>query len=219
MQDTPAWASAFSHARRAAEVHTASAIHARRLQIDDREDVIQDALLGLCYQIGRFDPARSSIRTFVEHVVQSRITSALRRQSAIKRRIQEPLPMLGGALRFDLSTEVQTDVLRALAQLSPHDRMVAMMLVEMSPAAAARSLQIARSTLYIAIARIRAVFVEAGLYPSAGRTNSTRTLEPKRLRTRATAAPRIAQGQRRYDPSSSARRNVNRKADTPVGGL
>ena len=209
----------YTHARRAAEVHAASAINARRIHVDDREDLIQEAMLGLCRQIGRFDPARSSIRTFVERVVYSKINSAIRTRRTIKRRFSEPLTEYEDPRRFAPDFEYRVDVQRALDRLSSYDRMVATMLVDTTPAEAARALRIARSTMYVVIARIRDVFVETGVYPVGYLAPAARKINVASHRTLSTDVAYVVSSQTNSGHSKSTRRTVYRKADTPVGGL
>lgn len=207
----------YSHARRAAEVHAARAVCAGAVLPDDREDLVQDALLGLCREIGRFDPARSSIRTYVERVVLSRIQTAVRARRTIKRRFSEPLTEHEDPRRFGAEVEYRVHVQRALDRLAPPDRMVASLLVDMTPAEAARALQIARSTIYLAIARIRDVFVEAGVYPIGYLAPAVRGNIHSESRTLSPDAAYVVNSQHSSGNSNPTRRNVYRKADTPVG--
>lgn len=206
---------ALLHARRAAEVHAARAVSSRRICPDDREDVVQDALLGVWRALPSFDPTRASVSTYIERVVQSKITSSIRDRRALKRRFSEPLTELQEARDAITAIHYEVDLQRALDRLSPYDRMVATLLVDQTPAEAARSLGIARSTLYVIIARIRKVFVDAGVYPAC----KTQQNNPSLHRTVSSSAAYIVSSRPKLGQSKPTRRNVYRKADTPVGGL
>lgn len=162
---------------RSAEVHASRAVKAGLVPRRDRADMVQDLLLVASNELQKLDTSRSSPRTFVECVIASRAVSAVRAYRALKRRPAEPFrsDISGPDLSSRLNLAV--DVSRAVARLTPFDRLVAATLSQETPADTARLLGIARSTLYKAIARIRDVFVANGVY------TAPRHVEPRRRRT------------------------------------
>jgi RNA polymerase sigma-70 factor (ECF subfamily) len=158
---------AYPLARRAAEVRSASVVSAVPFTNVDREDLHQEALMGVWRELGRFDSSRASLRTFVERVVYSKIASALRSQGT-SRRISGVDALADHAVPPDESIDLRTDVARALTTLSDGDRKLALLLADHTPTQAGRQLHISRSTVYERIRRIRAAFIAAGLGPRGG---------------------------------------------------
>jgi DNA-directed RNA polymerase specialized sigma24 family protein len=66
-------------AMRAVRVRAAAAVATGRAAATDREDLEQEALLGLWVALRQYDPSRASVRTFVERVAEKRFASLLRR--------------------------------------------------------------------------------------------------------------------------------------------
>ena len=161
---------AYPIARRTAEVRSAAAVAMAGLPASAREDLQQEALVGLWQALPRFDRSRACPRTFVELVVSTRITSALRAYKASKRTVplEDPLPTeVWKPAEF---VDLRTDVSRVLAGLNEEDRRLAFVLVDHTPSEASRVLGVARSTVYQRIDRLRDAFEHAGL----GRARSTR---------------------------------------------
>jgi len=158
---------AYPLARRAAEVRSAAVVASSPFVNVDREDLHQEALMGVWRALGRFDSSRACLRTFVERVVDSKIASALRSQGRPLRICDlDALPDL--AVPLNESVDLRTDVARALTALSDGDRKLAVLLAEHTPTEASRQLHISRSTVYDGIRRIRIAFIAAGLGPRGG---------------------------------------------------
>ena len=217
--DSGNFADIYPHARRAADMHAARATTSGRDHHDDRDDLAQNALIHVWKRIDQFDSTRASLPTFVERVVTSSITSSIRKSQAAKRQTVELSGGLPDPRNFVHETHVRVDVERALDRLRPYDRIVATLLADMTPAEAARALGIARSTIYVVIARIRDAFVAAGLYPLTGSKVSLAKIYSGSRRTLPTTAAYIVTSRTETGESHPTRRSVDRKADMPVGGL
>jgi len=159
---------AVTHARRAAMVHAANAVAAGRVLRDDREDLAQDAMLGLVRELPKFDGTRASLPTFIERVISTRVASAIRRRRASKRVPAHEDWFATSCQDYGQAADLRVDVWRVIQSLPVGDRRVAAILTEHSPAEAARILGLARSTVYLSIERIRDAFVAAGIYRSCG---------------------------------------------------
>ncbi len=71
----------------------------------DREDVEQEAIVGLWRALPNLDPSSSSLGTFIERVMASRVTSGLPLQHAAKRKpifFDMPGLMKGYSQRFQI---------------------------------------------------------------------------------------------------------------------
>lgn len=158
------FAEAYPIARRAAEVRSAAAMATNHSTIVDREDLEQEAMLGLCRALPLFDPSRGSLRTFVERVIATKIASALRAQRVLRRvpAYEVPPPCFEQATA---AVEFQSDLRGVLAVLSDGDRQLALLLAKQTPTEASRRLRVSRSTVYQGIRRIRIAFINAGLNP------------------------------------------------------
>jgi len=166
MLDT-VFSEAYPLARRSAEVRAAAVVSGVPFANVDREDLQQEALMGVWRELGRFDSSRASLRTFVERVVHSKIASALRSQGRPLRICDlDALPDL--AVPPNESVDLRTDVARALTALRAGDRKLALLLADHTPTEASRQLHVSRSTVYEGIRRIRIAFIAAGLGPRGG---------------------------------------------------
>lgn len=154
---------AYPLARRAAQVRSATVIGLLREAALDREDLEQEALVKVYTAITRFDRSRASLRTFVERIVATSITSVFRRNRAGKRTKRldyEPVD----SLQLLVKTELRLDIQQVLGKLRPRDRKVARLLVEHCPAEVARRLHISRAAVYRCIKRIRTLLKGGGFY-------------------------------------------------------
>jgi RNA polymerase sigma-70 factor (ECF subfamily) len=153
-------------ALRAVQVRGATAVATGRATAADREDIEQEAFLGLWTALRHYDPSRASLRTFLERVADKRFASLLRRRRnaiVIERLDGHRLATADGipAVQFHVDFE------RILAPLDDSDRALALLLVDHGPTEISRMLGIARSTVYARMARLRRAFREAGYGPAA----------------------------------------------------
>jgi RNA polymerase sigma-70 factor (ECF subfamily) len=150
---------------RAVQVRGAAAVASGRATAADREDLEQEALLGLWMSLRHFDASRASLRTFLERVADKRFASLLRR-----RRKPLVIERLDGH-RFATAdgipaVQFHVDFERVLAPLGDPNRALALLLIDHGPTEISRMLGIARSTVYARIARLRRAFLEAGYGPA-----------------------------------------------------
>lgn len=156
-------------ALRAARVRATAAVINGAIPAAGREEFEQEGLAACWRALPRFDPARASVRTFIEHVITARLSSLIR----AARRAPEFLPIQSASTlpadfpAADLALRV--DVQRVLATLGAEDRQLVLLLYDHSPAEVSRILGIPRSTLYDRIARLRRRFVAAGLGRNSNR--------------------------------------------------
>ncbi len=156
---------ALPFAMRAVQVRAAAAVATGRVTVADREDLEQEAFLGLWMALRHYDASRASLRTFLERVADKRFASLLRRCRPV---------LIEGLDGHRISTvdgipavQFQADFERALAPLGDSDRALARLLVDHGPTEISRMLGISRSTVYARIARLRRAFLEAGYGPDA----------------------------------------------------
>jgi len=150
-------------------VRATAAVVSGAIPAADLEDFEQEGLTACWLALPKFNPARASLRTFVERVVASRIASlvraARRSPSHVPLNAAGPQPVDSGA---DLQ-ELYADVARLSSAFGSHDRQLILLLLEHSPAEAGRMLGLPHSTVHDRIRRLRHRFVAAGLVPSGGR--------------------------------------------------
>lgn len=163
-----AFQQAYPMALRAAQVRSAAAIATTGLPADEREDLEQQALMGVWLALPRYDSSRASVRTFVERVVASRVASLLR---ARRRRPRfDPIEEYHAAGLDEIpALEFQTDCQRVAATLAERDRRLVALLLVHSPTEVSRVLRISRSTVYEGIRRIQVAFQLAGYGPRQGK--------------------------------------------------
>ena len=157
---------AYPLALRAAQVRATAAVLSGAAQSADREDLQQEGLAACWRALPHFDPARASLRTFVERVVATRLASKLR--SARRAPAHVPIKAAGPQLVHAGAgqLELRADIRRLLLSLHPYDRHLVLLLLEHSPAEASRVLGVPRSTLHDRILRLRRRFIAAGLAPN-----------------------------------------------------
>jgi len=163
---------AYPIALRAAKVRAMAAVSSGIIPVSDREDFEQEGVVACLRALPRFDPARASLRTFIEKIVAARLASLVRQA----RRSPElvPVEMLCW-LPVESKTvgrELRMSIDRVVATLRTDDRELVQLLCELSPAEASRRLGIPSSTLHDRILRLRRRFARAGLdrgdYRAAG---------------------------------------------------
>jgi len=153
-------------ALRAVQVRAAAAVATGRATAADREDLEQEALLGLWMALRHYDASRASLRTFLERVADKRFATLMRR-----RRSPVLIERLDGH-RFATAdgipaVQFHVDFERVLEPLGDPDRKLALLLIDHGPTEISRMLGIARSTVYARMARIRRAFLKAGYGPVA----------------------------------------------------
>ena len=156
---------AFPLALRAVQVRGAAAVATGRATAADREDLEQQALLGLWMALRHYDASRASLRTFLERVADKRFATLMRRRGSLTverldgHRVATPdgIP----------AVQLHVDFERILAPLGDPDRKLALLLIDHGPTEISRMLGVARSTVYARMARLRRAFREAGYGPVA----------------------------------------------------
>ena len=159
---------AYPIAARAAQVRATAAVVSGAIPAADLEDFEQEGLTACWLALPKFNPARASLRTFVERVVASRIASLVR--AARRAPAQVSLDAVcvwladGGTDRHD----AQFDIERIASVSDGLDRQLISLLLNYSPAEAGRILGLPRSTVHDRILRMRRSFVRAGYSPIGG---------------------------------------------------
>ena len=160
---------AYPIALRAAKVRAAAAVVSGAIPVADRDDFEQEGLTACWRALPQFDPGRASLRTFIERVIASRISSLARaaRQSPVQVPLQEagPQPVDSGSDAHEFLADVQ----RLTSAFGCRDRRLVFLLLEYSPAEAGRLLGVSRSTVHDRIVRLRSIFVAAGFVPNGDR--------------------------------------------------
>jgi RNA polymerase sigma factor (sigma-70 family) len=160
---------AYPIAARAARVRATAAVVSGAIPVADREDFEQEGLTACWRALPQFDPARASLRTFIERVIASRIASLARTARRSPARVSldavGPQPTESGV---DMP-ELYNDVERIASGFECHDRQLIFLLLEYSPAEAGRMLGLPRSTVHDRILRLRRRFVAAGFVPNGSR--------------------------------------------------
>jgi len=151
-----------SVALRIARIRVRAATRTRAVPTADRDHLVQEVLIGCWLALDKFDPAKASLRTFLECVITSRLASAIR--TARRRPAMQSLDSASACGAETVSgVELRLDVVRMLCRLESEDRRVAVALMECSPTEASRELGVARSTIYQHMGRLRASLIAAGL--------------------------------------------------------
>lgn len=150
---------AYPFARRAAQMRAATF---PRSIYEDREDLEQHALVSVWAAIHRFDKSRASLRTFVERIVASSISSISRRMRAEKR-TRPPEFDPPSSLQLIVRVELRVDLQRLIGRLCSVDRKVAQLLPECRPTEIAHRLKMSRAAVYRSITRIRTMLQEGGI--------------------------------------------------------
>jgi len=152
----------------------------------DRDDLTQELILDLLEAMPHFDPTRGSRKTFICRVLDRKVRSLIRYQTAQKRdsqRVQQSID----SVRPDDPTfdeekqrerlgrssttapdqiDLQLDVAEVLKRMPERLQRVAQVLASHTPQQAARVLGIKRSELEEAMCELRLYFEEAGITES-----------------------------------------------------
>ncbi len=159
----------------------------------DREDLEQDLVLDLLQRISRHDPARASLQTFAEHVIDNRVATLTR--PCARLRAERRLVSIDGPA-FETESEAVTDqtadasllmesgdstpsatenglnlsidVDSFVSKLSPALRLCAEILGNGNVAEGASKAGLHRSTIYERLAHLRAEAAAIGLHEYLG---------------------------------------------------
>jgi RNA polymerase sigma factor (sigma-70 family) len=153
---------AYPLARRMLRARSLSALRVLSTSGIDREDLEQEVVTALWLRLGRFDPLRASLPTFVDRVIATQTTSLLRKGMAQKRLPVNSEDLNSGPVHFRITLELRVDVRRAFTKLSRADEKVARLLLEYKPAEIARKLRWSRAAVYRSMHRIRSILVALG---------------------------------------------------------
>jgi RNA polymerase sigma factor (sigma-70 family) len=145
-----------------AEFQAAATVASYRLSRDLRSDLIQEALLELWRKRSRFDENRGCWRTFAQRVIANKMHSIVRAHHCVQRHALQLTDLARSQLAPHLQIEIRVDVLTVLATVSLFDRRVAALLCEHTPTETCHILRVSRSTVYLAVSRLRAAFVATG---------------------------------------------------------
>lgn len=149
-----------------------------RFAAPERDDLIQDLLVGVVSRWRRFDSHRAKFATFFSLVVRREATSISRSQRAVKRGSgRAPLSLVGHAAGSDdllshtsgaddfARSDLRNDVRVVVAGLPSDLQPLAWALMTESPTAAARSLSIPRQVASAQMRQVRKRFEAAGFGP------------------------------------------------------
>jgi RNA polymerase sigma factor (sigma-70 family) len=166
LEQLPAtWPSWYEAAKKAAQVHARRAVASGSVPQADGDDLVQAIVIACVVAASRFDPRRAAITTYMEPVARNAALSFMR--SAGRQRLAYGVDPthVRDAVSTPESLELRVDVGRLLRALNGHDRRLARMLMQDSPAVVGRTLGIARSTVYRHIKQLRTIFAAAGFQP------------------------------------------------------
>lgn len=160
-----AFQQAYPLALRVAQARARAAVLSGAARLAERDDFQQEGLAACWRSLPQFDASRASLRTFMERVVASRITSLVRSTRPMSQEVS-----IDAAANHTCSDDASdlnfnADLDRISASLQTSDRQLILVLLEYSPTEASRVLGISRSTLYKRIARLRPHFAAAGYAP------------------------------------------------------
>jgi len=154
--------SAYPLAHRAAGIRSAAAAGLLNSDGIDREDLVQELVLEVWIELSRFDPLRSSLRTFIERVIASKTASEIRTRHTQKRTRSDYLPA-SRPVHMIVPVELGLDIRRALRTLSLVDQKMARLLVHYKPVEIAREYGISRGAVYRSRERIAAALKRFGV--------------------------------------------------------
>ena len=159
----------------------------------DREDFEQDLVLDLLRRIGRHDPARASLETFAEHVIDNRVATLTRPCARLRTErqmvsIDTPRPSSdndaesdqlpednlitgnsdAGPASIENELSLRIDMERFVGKLTPALRLCADIMHNGNVAEGASKSGLHRSTIYDRLARLRAEAAAIGLHEYLG---------------------------------------------------
>jgi RNA polymerase sigma factor (sigma-70 family) len=168
MVEAATFEQAYPMAVRAARARATAAVVSGAIRVADLADFEQEGLTACWRALPQFDPARASLRTYIERVIASRIATLVR----TARRLPPNVSLSSAGLQPIESEaeagEFQADVERLSSAFDHYDQQLVRLLMEHSPAEAGRILGLPRSTVHDRILRLRRKFVAAGFRPNRG---------------------------------------------------
>jgi RNA polymerase sigma factor (sigma-70 family) len=151
-------------ATRVARVRSTAAIASGWMSRADFEELLQEGVIACWLAFAHYDPGRASIHTFFESVVANKLTSMFRRSRLVP--AAEPdLSEICASGRTRSQFELRSDVMTVLSKATEADRQLAFALTEYSPSETSRKLNLARSTVYERMRKLRVLLGAAGLGP------------------------------------------------------
>ncbi len=161
---------AYPIAVRAAKVRATAAVVSGAIPVADREDFEQEGLTACWRALPQFDPGRASLRTFIERVVASRISTLVRtaRRSPVHFPLTEAGPqMIDSEAR---AREFQIDMQRVgMAHKWRDEHLLFLLLQGYSRAEAGEKMGLPPSTIQGRVLRLRRILSDAGFAPSGDR--------------------------------------------------
>lgn len=154
---------AYPLAQRAAGVRSAAAVGVLSASGIDREDLVQELLLAVWVALAHFDPLRASLGTYIERVIASKTSSAIRRRRTQKRTRLDSVAPTSVPVHMPVTVELRVEVRRALRTLSLADQKMARLLLHYKPTEIARESGISRAAVYRSKDRIEATLQRFGL--------------------------------------------------------
>ena len=161
---------AYPIAVRAAKVRATAAVASGAIPVSDREDIEQEGVTACWRALPKYDPCRASLRTFIEMVVASRISSLVR----TARRLPVHLPLTEAAPRLIDSDararEFEIDMERVgFAHGWRDEHLLFLLLHGHSRAEAGQKMGLPPSTIQARILELRRSLIESGFAPNGGR--------------------------------------------------
>jgi RNA polymerase sigma factor (sigma-70 family) len=157
----PDFADAIPFAIRSAEAKSSVSLFSRAGGFGP-DDLVQEGLIAVWRGLAGYDPLRSSLRTFAERVVTTKLRSILRSQRALKRTWRDQYSERA-PIQVIVNYDVQIGVRVALTRLNSIDTRIARLLLrEYRPAEITKILKVSRAGVYRSIARIRLALSDAG---------------------------------------------------------
>ncbi len=155
-------------------IHSEVAQYRQRgvIRVSDEEDVASAVMVHLVEVWGRYDPSRGPVEAYINQVVSTRLVSVLRERRSRKRhgrscslgcRGEEPADPAWSHDRWRRLIDLRIDLESVRRRLTAKQRSVCDQLLRDLLTHAAKEMGIPRRTLRDNVAKIRAIFRDAGL--------------------------------------------------------
>ncbi len=164
---------AYPIAVRAAKVRATAAVVSGAIPVADREDFEQEGLTACWRALPQFDPGRASLRTFIERVIASRISTLVRtaRRSPVHLPLDEAGPRLVDSEARAREFEIDMDRV-GLAHKFRDEYLLFLLLQGYSRLEAGQKMGLPPSTVQGRILRLRRILSDAGFGPN-GEANAS----------------------------------------------